>query len=531
MTTLGKYELFEQVGRGGFGTVYRAINTSLGREEALKILHPQLMVDENFVERFIKEAHVLASLDHPNVVTIFELGEIDGRVFIAVRYLSGGNLQQYLQKQGSLPYKKALAILTQVCEGLQVAHDRGLVHCDIKPANIVFDGKGNAIISDFGLARAVQISGLSTSTSIAGTPEYRAPEMWRADSPVSPASDVYSLGCILVEMLTGKILFEGTTPDQIITHHLLDGPRLPLIWPTAVPAGLSGVIRKSLCKDSSKRQKDAATFLQELQNCSIIEPEPRSDPNPIKNDTPQEIKIVLAPGVDMDFIYIPVGEFLMGSDPKADEHAESDEQPQRAVYQDDFSICKFPVTNAQYRAFIQSTGYNPPEHWRYRNYPPEKADHPVVNITWNDALYFCKWASVISQRGISLPSEAQWEKAGRGTDGRIFPWGNQKPDTQLANFFPNIKNTTPVGTYPSGASPYGVMDLSGNVWEWVDDWYRADTYSAGPSRNPRGPIKGEEKIIRGGSWMNVDYLLRLAIRGRCHPFSSDFHIGFRCSLK
>ncbi len=165
MTTLGKYELHEQLGKGGFGIVYRATDTTLSRDVALKVLHPQLMVDDNFVERFKKEAQVLSILEHPNIVTIYELNDIDGRLFIAMRYLSGGSLQMKIQ-EGPLACKNILTIMHQLCTGLQTAHEDGLIHRDIKPANILFDNKEKVVISDFGLARSVQISGESSSLGI-----------------------------------------------------------------------------------------------------------------------------------------------------------------------------------------------------------------------------------------------------------------------------------------------------------------------------------------------------------------------------
>ena len=256
MTQLGKYELHETLGKGGFGMVYRAIDTSLGREVALKVLHPQLMVDDTFIERFKKEARVLAALDHPNIVSIYELGEIDGRIFIAMRYLSGGSLQARIQEKGSLSFEDANRIMGQVCEGLQVAHEQGMVHRDLKPANILFDGRGNAVISDFGLAKIVQMSGTSSSLGVVGTPAYRAPELWRGTPPASPATDVYSLGCIFVEMLTGKVLFDGATPDEIITQHLVDGPKLTEELISKVTSKARAFILNVTDKENGKYNKE-----------------------------------------------------------------------------------------------------------------------------------------------------------------------------------------------------------------------------------------------------------------------------------
>jgi formylglycine-generating enzyme required for sulfatase activity len=509
------------------------------------------MVDETFVERFKKEARILASLEHPNIVSIYELGEVEGRVFIAMRYLPGGSLQQLIQKEGSLSFDKSLSILKQVCEGLQVAHEQGLVHRDIKPANILFDAKGNAVISDFGLARAVQLSGASSSMGIAGTPAYRAPELWRGKPAASPATDVYSLGCVLFEMLTGKVLFDGDTPDEILTKHLIDGPTFPEKWPEGMPLGLVQVITKAIEKDPTKRQLNAKELISEVEHTNseilvpavvhskkseleetegaifqkeIIDIEKRE----VHKGHPKEMSIELAPGVQMEFVYVPAGEFLMGSDPKIDPKSQKEEQPQHKVNLDAYWIGKYPVTNRQYQLFIKENKQAPPIIWEDNNYSQGKAEHPVVYVNWNNAQAFCTWLSEKTKHKINLPTEAQWEKAARGTDGRIYPWGNQSPNSTLANYSKLIGDTSVVESYVKGISPYGAMNMSGNVWEWVADWY--SNYSSEPLFNPVVLVEGAYRILRGGSWVNSEINLRSANRGRVSSSGLGNNFGFRCSL-
>jgi serine/threonine-protein kinase len=153
---------------------------------------------------------------------------------------------------------------------------------------------------------------------------------------------------------------------------------------------------------------------------------------------------------------------------------------------------------------------------------PEFADYPVVNVNRYQANAFCTWV------GARLPTEAEWEKAARGTDGRIYPWGDQAPTQELANFDRNVGDTTPVGSYPAGASPYGVMDMAGSVWEWVDDWYDSDYYSQSPSENPQGLVTGEYSVLRGGSWYGYDYNVRSALRNYRGPDYWDSLVGVRC---
>ena len=540
---LSKYELHETLGKGGFGTVYRAIDTSLGREVALKVLHPQLMVDENFVERFKKEARILASFDHPNIVTIYDMGEVDGRVFIAMKYLSGGNLQARIQKEGGLPFEEAKRIMGQVCEGLQAAHEQGMVHRDLKPANILFDGRGNAVISDFGLAKIVQMSGTSSSLGVVGTPAYRAPELWRGTPPASPATDVYSLGCIFVEMLTGKVLFDGATPDEIITQHLVDGPKLTEELESRVTPQTKDFFLNTLEKEMGKRPENAQKFIAGLNESLLKKVEvfyEITDGKPGQNhiaDIERKItkktesnlmKVELAPGVEMEFVRIPAGEFLMGSDPGVDQDAERNEFPQHPVYLDEYWIGKFPVTNEQYQVFVAVTKTKSPKLWIKSDIPKGKEKHPVGYINWKDSRDFCYWLSKKTRLKIDLPTEAQWEKAARGTDGRIYPWGNASPDKSLANYDENISDTTEVGSYPDGVSPYGIVDMAGNVWEWVSDWY--GSYPSGSVTDPQGPSTGDYRVLRGGSWYDVAGNIRSAIRYRDLPAFALNYYGFRCAL-
>ena len=184
---LGKYTILEELGRGGFGTVYRATDNVLDREVAIKLLHPQLMVEMNFAERFRKEAKLVARIEHSNIVTIYDLGEQEGRVYIAMRFLPGGSLRDRLNKSGRIPFGQALEILRQVGAGLSAAHAKGLIHRDIKPENILFGEAGQAVIADFGLAKAIQSSSSSSFGGL-GTPGYRAPELWRGKPPAGQAS-------------------------------------------------------------------------------------------------------------------------------------------------------------------------------------------------------------------------------------------------------------------------------------------------------------------------------------------------------
>jgi serine/threonine protein kinase len=261
---IGKYTILEELGRGGFGTVYRAKDKVLDREVALKLLHPQLMVDMGFTERFRKEAQLVARLDHPNIVTIYDMGEAEGQVYIAMRYLPGGSLRDRLKARIRIPFDQAMEVLRQVGAGLSAAHAKGLVHRDIKPENILFSEDDRAVIADFGLAKAIQASSSSGSGSV-GTPGYRAPELWRGNPPAGPATDEYALACIFIEMLTGEQVFDGDTPDEIIAKHLVSGAVLPQYWPTGVPDGVNVILEKALAKDPAERYPRVDGFVAALE--------------------------------------------------------------------------------------------------------------------------------------------------------------------------------------------------------------------------------------------------------------------------
>ncbi len=231
------------------------------------------------------------------------------------------------------------------------------------------------------------------------------------------------------------------------------------------------------------------------------------------------------PKVAFDWVTIPAGGFVRGSDRSKDLLAAGNETPQRQIYLSTYQIARMPVTNAQYNVFVDATGHRTPEHWHGKEIPSGKANHPVVNVSWHDAMAFCTWA------GARLPSEAEWEKAARGTDGRLYPWGNQPPDEQCCNFnrAENVDATAPVGSYPNGASLYGVLDMAGHVWEWVCDWYQSDYYSISPGSNPQGPTTGTFRVLRGGSWLDAVDAVRCADRFGIPPDYWVNSLGFRCA--
>ena len=222
-------------------------------------------------------------------------------------------------------------------------------------------------------------------------------------------------------------------------------------------------------------------------------------------------------------VTIPAGEFVMGSKPG---DGQLDESPQRTVYLDAYTIDKFEITVEQYAAYMKKAGAEAPDFWERVN-RKEDGNRPVVGVDWLDASEYCEYY------GKRLPTEAQWEKAARGTDGRRYPWGNDEPSPLFANFasgaaFSYSKSLSPVGSYESGKSPYGVYDMVGNVWEWILDWYERNYYQIAPQKNPAGPASGDTKVIRGGSWAKRPAVARVAGRASLPTSSRSNAVGFRC---
>jgi formylglycine-generating enzyme required for sulfatase activity len=214
------------------------------------------------------------------------------------------------------------------------------------------------------------------------------------------------------------------------------------------------------------------------------------------------------------YVLIPAGEFIMGT---AD--GPTNERPAHTVYLDEFWIMQTEVTNAQYARCVEADKCTAPANTRWND--PAFANHPVTNVNWQQAVAYAAWA------GGRLPTEAEWEKAARGVHGLVYPWGDQAPNLQVLNYNVQTGGTVPVASYPSGASPYGVLDMAGNAEEWVADWYDPNYYPTSPPRNPQGPAQGDLRILRGGSYVQNRAAVRAAVRAPISPNSEFATMGFR----
>jgi predicted Ser/Thr protein kinase len=260
----GRYELEELVGSGGMSSVYRAHDRLLERRVALKILHEQFTRDDDYVERFRREARAVAQLTHPNIVTVIDRGEQDGRQFIVFEYVDGMNLKELVAQEGRLSPHEAIELGLQVARGLAFAHEQGLVHRDVKPQNVLLDSDGRAKVTDFGIAHAVDVDGMTITGTIMGTSNYIAPEQARGQ-PVDEQTDIYSLGCVLYELLAGEVPFDGDSFVAIAMRHVNDPvPSVREVRPD-VPARLDWAIQRAMAKDHDDRFDSMTDFAAELE--------------------------------------------------------------------------------------------------------------------------------------------------------------------------------------------------------------------------------------------------------------------------
>ncbi|MGB9005015.1 MAG: protein kinase [Candidatus Aminicenantales bacterium] len=260
----GRYQVIEELGRGGMGRVYKVFDTEIHEKIALKLLKPELAVDRETGERFRNELRLTRKIRHKNICQMFDLAKEGGNAFITMEYVQGEDLKRLIRKMGQMSAGQAVAVAKQVAEGLAEAHRQGIVHRDLKPQNIMVDEEGNARIMDFGIARSVKAKGLTGEGVMIGTPEYMSPEQVEGKE-VDSRSDIYSLGIILYEMVTGRVPFEGETPFTIGVKHKSEIPKNPRQINNQIPEDLSQVILRCLEKDKEKRYPSSEALLDELK--------------------------------------------------------------------------------------------------------------------------------------------------------------------------------------------------------------------------------------------------------------------------
>lgn len=299
----GNFEIIDEIGRGGMGVVYRARQVSLSRTVALKVL-PEANSAGQAAVRFEREAHAMAQLQHPNIVDVIEVGEEDGTPYFAMQFIDGEGLDAVLLREGRISPEKVAEIGAQVADALQHAHERGVIHRDIKPSNVLVAGDGRPVVTDFGIAKAVESvpDGLSLTQGAIGTPEYMSPEVIKGN-PIDGRTDVYSLGVMLYHMVTGFAPFTATTPYQIADRHLREDPAPPSGMGANCPQWLESIILRAMAKDPSDRFISAAEMAAALRAARPVIAAPRQQavhtteiPHPVQTGSGTHQRLLLAVG-------------------------------------------------------------------------------------------------------------------------------------------------------------------------------------------------------------------------------------------
>ncbi len=518
------YSVDAVIGEGGMGVVYRGHDHALERTVAIKALHQNLLGDRDICRRFVREADVMRRWHHENAVTVYDFVETEELLAIVMEYVHGGRtFEDYLLEWGGpLAYGEIQRIFTGVTYAIEHAHKHGIVHRDLKPQNILLadtpEGPVPKVV-DFGIAKVLEGTKYTVTGTLLGTTHYMSPEQIARPELVDQRSDIYALGVSLYRAVTGRMPFDSDSHFAVMMAQVNQAPVLPSQCRPGIPPKLEALILDALAKDRGERPADCATLRERLAEALATVAPASGNSQPPRGDDAPDTVLTDADGNEM--VLVSRGPFSMGPD-------------RREVFLDAFYLARHPVTNRQFAKFLHITGYQPDDseehrflsHWRRGRCPKELLDHPVVFVSWLDANAYCAWA------GRRLPTEAEWEKAARGTDGRKYPWGRSDPTPELANFGRTEGGTSRVGARPEGRSPYGVLDMAGNVWEWCEDADKPKFYLAGPNRNPRHvpADPSAARVARGGSWLYDARSLRTVARVSFAPHFRLDGVGFRVAL-
>lgn len=574
-----RYKIIQHLKKGGMANVYLAVDTKFSdRLCALKEMIETYDNEEmqvKFTEWFKREMQLLCNLRHAGIPDVWDHFAYSGRYYIVMEYIEGKNLEDLLNEKspGGFPEQQIIRWALELSDVLDYLHTQNppVIHRDIKPTNIILRKEGRLMLIDFGIAR--NFSPATTGTRI-GTIGYIAPEHYKGKP--EPRSDLYSLGITLYQLLTGinpsdeipfnlppvtekkpglSIFIVGlisqlialnpddrfrsaedlmqylksyspssqpASPRRVTDVHQLETPavsshksgKTPIIQVSTPEALTNKAASSEKTIPMQAPVKQAPEELADLIRAPLtfVEGSPRYyfDNAPI---CPLNVKEIRYGRDGAPMLLVIEGSFLMGA--SIDEEAYFHEKPVHSTHLKSYYMDKYPVTVRQFLLFIEETNYH---FKRFSAFDLKNVDHPVGNVSWHDALAYARWC------GKRLPLEAEWERAARGVDGRKYTWGNNWDRSKLNSALSGIKNTTPVGLYPSGVSPVGCHDMLGNVWEWTLDAYAGYPYSR-PSGQKPGQI-----AMRGGSCRSEKKDCRCTARDKTIPSSYYRDLGFRCAI-
>lgn len=528
----GRFELFETIGKGGFAEVWRAWDNERQQQVALKVLHGQHSKDESRRDRFFRGARKMAELQHPNIVRVLGAEHQDDVwFFFVMEFVEGGDFEKAV-KAGQLSLRQKREALQQVGEALTFAHEKGVVHRDVKPSNILLTKDGTAKLTDFDLVKAGDTTGMTQTQATLGTLQFAAPEALESAAAADERTDIYSFASTIV-----FVLLDGALPatyyrgaDRVIDRMATDvcstELRQVLVKATAFEAGERYSTLKAFCSafvDSWPNPGQPAPSAPQVNEPSIEEVDEEVDP---LEDLFRWVDTV--DGRVPLWRDIPAGGFLMGSPLGT---GDLDEKPQHEVtIKSPFQMMAVAVTNAHYNAFDPSKAD--------RDYP----NHPVVDVSWNDAMKFCEWLSKTFEwaKGARLPTEEEWEYAARATTQTKYWSGDTEADLDRVGWYGGNSDLLRQAVGQKAANAWGLYDVHGNVWEWtLSEW--ANDYESRRHGVEHAPVvlsaaaaaasaSGDGRVCRGGDFGLSAVWARVAHRNRNHPETKFDNLGFRVVL-
>ena len=556
----GRYRIESLLGHGGMSSVYKGFDPNLQRPVAIKLIHRHLSERPEWVNRFMQEASAIAKLRHPGIVQVYDFDKYGNTYYMVMEFVAGQTLDKKLEglKNAKIPFPvhSALNIMSTLCDAVAYAHSQQIIHRDLKPSNVMMNLLDQPVLMDFGIAKMVGSEMVQTAVGTAmGTAAYMSPEQINGRGNIDHRADLYALGIILYELLSGVPPFTGNTPMTVMMKHLNEPvPDIRLLH-RGLPDGVVAIIEKALQKDPNHRFQSAAEMAaalrSQLGSTGTYVFSPHKPANTVKQTavshsqpavTPEKTAVApnkpigprsqsaapkrnlpllplaigggllilallgyfILPGLlqtpppSTGMVNVPGGSYTLGNGSGGSQFSAS-----QTIELDEFWIDRYEITNAQYATFAAETEAATPSQWASGTLPAGAENHPVQGTTWQMAADYCDWA------GKRLPSEAEWEVAARGPQGWLYPWGDDEKLVALPN-----DGSYAVGTVPANRSSFGVYDMAGNVWEWVDE--------------PYGPVGSGEQVLRGGAYdFQKNMVYRLSGNPDIRTMSAT--AGFRCA--
>ena len=510
-----EYKIVKKIGEGGMGEVFLAEDEYLGRKVAIKALAPELLRNSELIERFQQEARLQSSLTHPNIVTLFSFFPEQNTYCMILEYAAGITLKELILHTGAIPEPRSINIFKQILEGVGFAHQKGVIHRDLKPSNIMIDSNDNVKIMDFGIAKILGDRGLTKTGTKMGTIYYMSPEQVRAEKDIDQRTDIYSLGIVLYEMLTGKLPFNTNTESdyEVMNEIVLGSIGDPRIIVNNISEQTALVVQKMCEKKKDNRYVTCYQCGEDFTNREVKIDQPRIYAKAPKIEAPKQKIESPKPKVfiEPEMVLIEGGSFQRESS-----NALGLFKKTHTVTLNSFYIGKYPITQKEWEAIM---GKNP-SHFKGDNLP-------VESVSWTDAQNFLTKLNKNTGQKYRLPTEAEWEYAARGGNkSKGYKYSGSNYINEVAWHFGNSKlKTHSVGS--KNPNEIGIYDMSGNVCEWCSDWYDGNYYKTSPGNNPQGPSSGTHRVLHGGSWNYYANFCRSANRSGYYPASRLLNLGFR----